>query len=235
MKRTLLLLAGLALGFALFAQPVGSWNVLSLRAKVTRQLQLYGEAQLRSANFYNNFFYYELKGGINFAIDKHFNVLLGGGRYITYLDTGNFETPFAAREWRIWQEFGMKQEIYRLFFEHRYRIEERFFDDYFKMRFRYRLSLLVPINHKDFQPNTVYVAMAEELFLTNQPPFFERNRLYFGVGYKFRPVAIQIGWMNQYDYKPNISKNKNYFQIMALFDLDFSKGNGKYPVPLQAD
>lgn len=235
MKRSLFFLLTVFVVLHLQGQSVGSWNILSARAKLAQRWSLFGEAQLRSTDFYRNFFYYEVKGGVNFRIDDYFNVLAGTGRYITYQDSGNFVEPIASKEWRIWQELGMKKEVYRLFFEHRYRVEERFYPDDFRMRFRYRLSLLVPLNHPDFRPNTVYLVGAEELFLTNKAPYFERNRLFVGAGYKFKPVTLQAGWMNQFDYKLAGSKTRNFFQIMALFELDFSAGEKQHAVPTQLD
>ena len=213
---------------------IGSWNIINLKAKISDRFTLFTEAQTRSSMFYSKFFYYEVKAGGSLMIDKHFNILVGTGNYNTFQESGNFKKPIAAKEWRIWEEIGMKQEVERLFFEHRYRIEQRFVTGKYRTRMRYRLSLLVPLNHKVFDPGTIYLAFAEEVFFTNHEPFFERNRLYGGLGYKMKLLTLQGGWMNQFDYKLTGTRNKNYFQLALLFDLDLSKSQHR-TVPFQAD
>lgn len=49
---------------------LGSWNVLNLKYNVNEKWSMFTEAQLRSLKFYNNFHYYEYKGGFNYKKDK---------------------------------------------------------------------------------------------------------------------------------------------------------------------
>lgn len=43
---------------------LGSWNILNLKYTINEKWSAFGEAQLRSLKFYNNFHYYEYKGAL---------------------------------------------------------------------------------------------------------------------------------------------------------------------------
>jgi hypothetical protein len=45
---------------------LGSWNIINLKYNIDDKLSVFGEGQLRSLQFYNDFHYYEYKGGINY-------------------------------------------------------------------------------------------------------------------------------------------------------------------------
>ncbi len=41
---------------------IGSWNIINVKYNVNNQWSLFGEGQLRSLKFYNDFHYYEYNG-----------------------------------------------------------------------------------------------------------------------------------------------------------------------------
>jgi hypothetical protein len=51
----------------LFSQAfeLGSWSLINVKYNNREKLSFFGEAQLRSLKFYNQFHYYEFKGGLN--------------------------------------------------------------------------------------------------------------------------------------------------------------------------
>ena len=59
---------------------LGSWNVLNLKYTFNDKMSVFGEAQLRSLKFYDDFHYYEYKGGIDFKALKNLKLTLGAGR-----------------------------------------------------------------------------------------------------------------------------------------------------------
>lgn len=78
-KRTILLFFFLALHPVIsYSQQIvlGSWNILNIKYNYNDKLSLFGEAQLRSLRFYNNFHYYEYKGGINYKVHKNVKLTL---------------------------------------------------------------------------------------------------------------------------------------------------------------
>lgn len=203
----------------------GSWNVITTRVTLSEKWGVYNELQLRSQSFYNDHFYHEVKGGVSYSISKNFVVLLGIGDYQTYSDGGNFVKPRTAHETRLWQQLTMNHYLERIKFEHRYRVEQRWFNTGFRQRYRYRLNAAVPINHRKMGPNTYYLASFNELFLTNKAPYFERNRFFAGGGYQInKHFTLQPGYVYQYDYRPTSSSlGKHFFQLTLTIDINADK------------
>jgi len=86
----------------------------------------------------------------------------------------------------------------------------------YKLRFRYFLSLNIPINHSELEEDTWYGSAYNEIFLNDKQVVFDRNRLYFGFGYKLNSTAkFEIGYMNQF------LNNRNSDQINLITFINF--------------
>ena len=207
----------------------GSWNVINTKLTVSDRWSVFNELQLRSQSFYHNHFYYEIKGGVSYAVNKNFTFLLGTGKYVTYTDGGSFEKPVTSDETRFWQQVAMNHFLERLKFEHRYRAEQRWYKDgAYRNRFRYRLNVALPLNNNKIAPKTFYLASFDEIFLTNKAPYFERNRFFAGFGYQFAKwVTVQPGYVYQYDYRNNNPLGKHFFQLTIAFEIDANKSSGE--------
>ena len=228
--RIALFLSAILFSEQLLAQSVqtndlGSWNIISLKKNFSNNFFFYAETQTRSQKISDKFYYYELKGGGGYNFTKDFNAFVGFGKYETYQYDGNFKTPVQTTEFRFWEQFALTSRINRVILEHRYRIEQRWINDAFRARFRLRLNAIVPINHYKLVPHTWYVSVYDEVFLTNQQPFFERNRFLLGGGYQFsNKVALQSCWIRQYDYAPSGSTvGKSFIQTSLLITLPARK------------
>lgn len=233
MKKYLPLLLCLASSVA-FSQEshTGAWNVISTRLTLSDKWSLFNELQFRSHSFYNDHYYYEIKGGVSYSLNKNFSFLLGTGKYMTYTTGGNFTKPITANEYRVWEQLTMNQYLERLKFEHRYRVEQRWFNNgTYRNRFRYRLNAVLPLNHRKMGPGTFYLSAFDEVFLTNKSPFFERNRFFAGGGYQFsRYLTLQPGYLYQFDYKNGAHMAKHFFQLTLMIDINAHRSsNEKIP------
>ena len=200
----------------------GSWNILSLKMNLDRKWSLLGGAD-RSQLLFDDFSYYELKGGASFAFKKNFSALIGGGRYVTYSNGDNFKKPFINQEWRTWEQLAMSTNLDRLRIEHRYRIEQRWTSNAgYRNRFRYRIAAVLPLNAPKVEPKAFYITAADEIFLTNSDPHLERNRLYGSIGYQFTShFATQLGYLLQTDYKLDFThSNKGYLHLSFMVEID---------------
>jgi long-subunit fatty acid transport protein len=208
---------------------LGSWTVVNTKVNLSEKWSVFNELQVRSQSFYDDMFYYEIKGGVSYAINKNFSFLAGIGKYMTYANKGNFKTPVAANEFRHWQQLTMNHFLERIKFEHRYRVEQRWFKTGYRNRFRYRLSALVPINGKKLEPKTFYASAFNEIFLTNKEPYFERNRFFAGIGYKFSDkLTIQPGYAYQFDYKNDGTRfPKHFVQITLMLEFQGEKNSNE--------
>ncbi len=200
---------------------LGTWNVLNVKKNFNEKWFAFGELQGRSQKLYNDFFYHEYKGGVGYNVHKSFSIIVAAGQYVTYDPTDNFDSVIQS-EFRFWQQFTFTNEINRVEIEHRYRAEQRWINDDYRNRFRYRLNITIPLNKPKVEKGAVFTSIANEIFLTDNPPYFERNRFFAVVGYAFTDLfTLQAGWLNQFDYRlTGNSTKKNYLQTSLLFTLD---------------
>jgi len=201
---------------------LGSWNIVNIKYTIDNKWSVFGEAQLRSLQFYNQFHYYEYKGGINYKVHPNLNLTLGAGHYTTYKEGGNFVKPKNNNEFRVWPQVTLNHPIWQVRIEQRYRAEMRFTSNGYRNRFRYRLGLSYPFGgdkkgYKPFQLNG-----SNELFFTDREPYFERNRLLFSFNYKTtRTTSLQLGYLHQFDYRINDETGRD-FLVFGLF-FEFSR------------
>lgn len=199
-------------------QGTGSWNILHGQYHHSEKWSFFGEGQLRSLKFYSNFHYYELKGGIHYQVSKTMKASLAAGTYQTYKEGGDFVRPKNNDEFRLWPQIILTQNEYSVKIEQRYRAEFRFTTKGFRNRFRYRAGLSYPLNKKSKHP--LIVAANNELFFTDVPPYFERNRMSLTLNYKpNKNQSLQMGYVHQFDYKINDETGKNFFLVGYFFDL----------------
>jgi len=205
-----------------FAQSsdLGSWNVLNLKYTFNDKMSVFGEAQLRSLKFYDDFHYYEYKGGFDFKALKNLKLTLGAGSYQTYKEGGNFLTPKNNNEFRIWPQVILSQKLGAFTVEQRYRAEFRYTSNGYRNRYRYRLGLSYPFGKesKGFKP--FQVSASNELFFTNNEPYFERNRVLLACNYKpSKATTLQIGYLHQFDYKINDETGRDFLQIGYYIEI----------------
>lgn len=199
---------------------LGSWNILNLKYNYTDKLSFFGEAQLRSLKFYSNFHYYEYKGGINYKVHKNIKLALGAGSYQTYKEGGNFVLPKNNDEFRLWPQLIFIQSIGMLEIEQRYRAEFRFTSNGYRNRFRYRLGLSYSFGKEINEYKPFQISVSNELFFTDNEPYFERNRLLVAFNYKpSKTATIQIGYLHQFDYKINDETGRDFLVIGFYCDI----------------
>ena len=206
----------------LFAQnlDLGSWNILNLKYNHNEKWSAFGEAQLRSLKFYDNFHYYEYKGGINFKAHKNLSLALGAGSYQTYKEGGDFVLPKNNNEFRIWPQVLVFQTVGKLNIEQRYRSELRFTSNGYRNRFRYRVGLSYPFGKEKNKYKPFQISTSNELFFTDKEPYFERNRLQIAFNYKpTKASTIQIGYLHQFDYKINDETGRDFLQIGYFVEI----------------
>ena len=192
------------------SQDVGLFHTTDISHEFNDKWSVYVENQWRSLDGFQKFYYYELKGGVTYALNDNFSLTLGTGIYETFREGPEFENYSKQFENRIWEQLDMSQELSIIDFSHRYRIEQRFKGGY-ENRFRYRLKAEVPINSREIEVNTFYAVAYDELFFTDQAPNFSRNRFHLGAGYQLsESVGVNAGWLRQVDFSENSTRKKSY-------------------------
>ncbi|MFQ3579697.1 MAG: DUF2490 domain-containing protein [Bacteroidales bacterium] len=206
---------------------LGSWNIVNLKYNHNEKWSIFGETQLRSLKFYNNFHYYENKGGINYKVYKNVKLTISVGNYQTYKEGGEFVLPKNNNEFRIWPQIILFQSIGILKIEQRYRTEFRWTSNGYRNRFRYRLGASYPFGKERTEYKTYQISASNELFFTDKEPYFERNRLLFALNYKpCKATTLQIGYLHQFDYKINDETGRDFFVVGFYYDI-FRKAASK--------
>ena len=198
---------------------LGSWTIFSAKKNFNAKWYGFAETQFRSQKMYSTFYYNEYKGGVGYNISKDVNVLVAMGHYVTYQSDGEFKLPVATDEVRTWQQLTVVSKvIHRVSLEHRYRTEQRWINGVYRNRFRYRANAIIPINHSTVTTKTWYASVYDEVFFTNEDPYFERNRFLAGIGYEFtKALTIQTSWIRQFDYhNTSASVAKNFLQASLM-------------------
>ncbi len=141
-----------------FNEPAGEGTGTRYQINYT-QVQLFGTYKLWTTT--------QLSGGYSFR----FNDLLG-------------ESP--GREHRIMEQVAFVSFLGDRRLAHRIRTEQRFEDDEFINRWRYRLAYEFPLQGQRLDPGEKYLITSNEVLLSfNAWERFAGNRLYLGIGWFF--------------------------------------------------
>jgi long-subunit fatty acid transport protein len=203
---------------------MGSWNIVSVKYNFNDEVSAFGEGQVRSLKFYDNFHYYEYKGGVGYSFSKSLNFTMGAGSYQTYSEKGNFGLPKKNDEIRLWPQISLFQRLGRFKIEQRYRTEFRFTSDGYKNRFRYRFGISYPFGKEmeGFKP--YQLSISNEIFFTDRIPYFERVRLSTAFNYRLsKRITFQIGYIYQFDYKLTDETGRDFFQLGLFFEISKRK------------
>ena len=185
-----------------FAQEskLGNWLIYIGSKKVNEKWNIHNEVQYRNYNAIGDLEQLLLRTGVGYNLtENNNNLLLGYGYILSQNYAANRTDKFDVNEHHIFQQFTTKQKLGRVGLSHRYRFEQRFVEDAYKMRFRYFLSLNIPLAKKEVENPKYYLSAYNEIFLNSKSAIFDRNRVYGGIGYKLNAkVRIEAGYMNQF-------------------------------------
>jgi hypothetical protein len=197
---------------------LGNWLIFFGDKKLSPKWNWHFEAQYRNYNAIGDLEQLLLRSGIGYNLTENNNNVLQGYAYIhsqNYI--GNDGSKDKSDEHRLYQQFITRQHFGRFSILHRYRFEQRFFVDDFRLRLRYFIAINLPLNSAEMSDKTFYLSAYNEIFLnTEQNNVFDRNRLYGGIGYKLNNmIRWEAGYMNQF------LSNGNRDQINLIAFLNF--------------
>ncbi len=222
-----------------------SWWMYFGNHRLTDKLGLHTEYQFRRSEFASQWQQSLLRLGVDFYLPKNALLTLGYGWIVTF-PYGEQPIATEVHEHRIWQQFVLQDNIGRLYFHHRYRLEQRFIENArldatgartvdghsFRQRGRYRLLVSIPLSKKTMEDNTLFFSAYNEVFLGFgkgiQKNVLDQNRLYLALGWRFNKNAnLQLGYLNHYVIKGDgAQKERNHtLQAGLTYNLDWRKGN----------
>jgi hypothetical protein len=204
---------------AVFSQEsdLGNWLIYFGDKKLNKKINWHHEVQYRNFNFIGDTEQLLLRTGLGYNLTENNNNIHLGYAFIysePYVTNSDKKTNFS--EHRVYQQFITRQSFGRLSLLHRYRFEQRFFDDDFSLRLRYFLSFNVAINRTKMEDKTLYLSAYNEIFVNTEQNYFDRNRIYGGIGYRFTSkLRSEIGLMNQ----TSNSISRNQLNIITFFNF----------------
>lgn len=211
------ILITLILPFYMFSQEsnLGNWLIYIGNKSLNNGLNIHNEVQYRNYNAIGDLEQLLIRTGLGYNLtEDNNNLLLGYGYILSKNYINETDDNVSVEEHRIFQQFTTKQNIGKIGLVHRYRLEERFIESDFKMRFRYFLGLKIPLQNKEI--NSFYLSAYNEIFLNKSPSVFDRNRVYGGLGYQLsKDFRFELGYMNQ------IFENSGRDQINIIAFVNF--------------
>ncbi len=216
---TVALIFGLMLPFFGQAQDsnLGNWLIYIGNKKINSKWNIHNEVQYRNYNAIGDLEQLLLRTGLGYTFNEgKSNVLLGYGYILSENYIGSTDEKISVNEHRIYQQFVAKQSIGSVNLQHRYRFEQRFVEDDFKMRLRYFLGVNIPLCVQEENPSKWYLSAYNEIFLNTESAVFDRNRLYGGLGYNInKNIRVEAGYMNQFFE----TDGRDQFNIMTFVNF----------------
>ena len=178
----------------------GNWMIYFGNKDFNEKWNWHHEVQYRNYDAIGDLEQLLLRTGLGYNLTKNNNNILLGYGFIASENYVNDQDKVSVNEHRIYQQFITKQQIGSVKLSHRYRFEQRFVESDFRMRFRYFLSLNVPIfKNEEGEIDKWYLSSYNEIFLNTESSIFDRNRLYGGLGYRLnKKIRFELGYMNQF-------------------------------------
>jgi long-subunit fatty acid transport protein len=178
-------------------EKLGSWHMYFGTNRISNNLSIHTEAQLRYYEQAENFNQLLLRTGINYHFDPNAWATFGYGYIVTDGSFEEFPDETNSIEHRIFERFFLKNKVWEFNFEHRYTLEQRFLDfgdsNDVQHRMRYRLQMTLPLT------NTFFLNFYDEIFINLQDDIFDQNRLYAALGVNVTEnLSVQAGYLKNH-------------------------------------
>jgi hypothetical protein len=202
---------------------------------------LYGDFQLRRADFLDRWSQLVIRPGLSYSLNESVLLTAGVGYFLHH---GRDDQTANRPELRPWQDVLLLQSVSKIMIDHRYRFEQRFinrmdagqladgFD--FNYRMRYRLNAQMPLFREELGANTVYLVGYNELFVNFGQRIihnhFDQNRLFIGLGYQHdKALGVQVGYMNLFLQRPqgNVFETQHMLRVVITHGLDLRRGEDR--------
>jgi len=212
------------------------WFQIYEQCKLSEKWVLLADGGIRMKDHFNHRSATLFRTGIQYKMKSNLSLAVGAAYFSQFSNSNkNHEDWISVEEWRGWQELIFEQQISRVKLSHRFRTEQRYFNDlnstidHFNHRARYRLNAIIPLNNKDLITRTIFLNLANEVFLNYgkeiKNNFFDQNRIIGGVGIKLNN-SLTFNFNYVYSYaKKNVpttflKTNVFWFSVTHQFHLN---------------
>ncbi|MDQ3046545.1 MAG: DUF2490 domain-containing protein [Bacteroidota bacterium] len=206
MKRVVLfvLIFTTALVFSQSERKVDRSNLLWFgdfgKFKLKEKWSLYLDVGLRRTEWLNKWSQTLVRVGITYSFNSRLSATAG----LAYFN--HYATSYIRPEYRGWQQLLFADDYGRARINHRLRAEQRFTHAItnnspvsslkYTNRFRYQLSVQIPLNKNALADKTLYVVLSDEIMINCGREviynYFDQNRLAAGLGYKYNEYLNMV-------------------------------------------
>ncbi len=218
------------------------WIAPSIDIRFTKKWSWYIENQFRSVVDNPKFYQFQLRTAAQYRFNSD-NILTVGYVYTWTDKYGDEPSKHKFLEHRSYIQFQNKQKLGRTEYFNRYRLEQRFQEQYagnysdhadtitlYKNRARYLTRFNIPITKKGFDKGGAFIAFYDELFIgfgkKVKYNMFDQNRTFVGIGYMLgKNARLEAGYFQQIqlhgdgkliEYNKGVQVNFGY--SLALFE-----------------
>ena len=209
---------------------VHGWLVYQGTHHLSTKFDLHTEYQWRRADGFAGWQQSLTRIGLDYKLNPIVTISGGYGWILSY-PYGSQPIANRTNENRLWQQVILKQPIGNFQVQHRYRLEQRWIDNQFKQRMRYRAQVLIPLQ-KSFvdKKQGLFLNLNDEVFLGfgsgMGKNILDQNRFISAVGYQFnKDFSMQMGYLNQFVIKSDgLHMERNHTLWTAItYNFDFTK------------
>lgn len=219
------------------------WAMYMGTHKLTDKFSFMTEYQWRRADGFHSWQQSLLRLGLEYNVNPNLSLMAGYG-WIKTFPYGDQPILHEFDESRIFEQANLKSKIGNVEIQHRYRLEQRFLEQYakdasnnivqadpvFRQRVRYRAMAMIPLSRKEMADNTLFMNVNDEVFLGFGSGIgkniMDQNRFIAALGWRFdKNFNVQVGYLNQFVVKTDGLKmeRNNTLWISTTYNLDFTK------------
>ena len=205
-----------------YSSQIGSWYSIIYDYHFSEKgFGIEGDIHLRQYQLSRDYQQFIFRLGQAYTFKKSRVMIVSG---YGYFENGVFgESLHTIKENRIYQDLWVPQKISIINAVHRFRAEQRFIEaSDFRTRWRYAFFLNIPLTGNKIKRNTLYFSFYNELFINGESKlnetnisYFDRNWMYFGLGYAFTE-ELKI----QFAYHKEVTKDLSKNQLQLSFHIE---------------
>jgi hypothetical protein len=222
----------------------GTWFGVYTKYHFNDKWAYYGEYHVRRKEGLSKMGQIYLRVGATYKLAKYLELTAGfANPYYWAPNPEDENVDKVVPQYRTWEQAVLATPFDHIKVMHQLRLEQRYRRDYvkgspFKLthRFRYKLTTYIPLNHKDFIPNTLFLALYNEILIQAGKSVvynhLEDNRAFVGLGYNFSyDWQVQSGYMYSYrhDGAPHKYENRHIIRFSLYHHLEFHRDEKRIP------
>ncbi|WP_370089687.1 DUF2490 domain-containing protein [Ekhidna sp.] len=227
----------------------GVWLGFYTKYHFNEKWAYYGEYHVRKKDGFSEMAQIYLRFGATYTIAEYLDFT--AGVVLPFYWAPNPEDPNVddvVPQYRLWQQAVLATPFEHIKVFHQLRTEQRWRRSYVKdspfeltHRFRYKLTVYVPLNKPAFENHTLFVAAYNEIFIQAGKSIvynhFEDNRSYVGVGYNLsEQFQIQGGYMLSFRHagSPFKYEQRHILRLSLYHHMDLHLGSHREerPIPI---